>query len=603
MESTYIRDTANSRIRSATTFGGINRANGTPLGEWDRLNGFDLTAYPALRTCLPYAYSDIVSSDEITGYTYRNGILVYTTAEGIYLDGAGTLTAIPGLSAGDKVLVNIGAYIVILPDWKRVNIASSPIEVDSGGVENDIVGTVTEKNSNTTKPTVAIYKRWYIVTPYGDDMTQSKKISRLHRGDSMHLIWTDTDGNRQTRDIRVKGTCIFNNSGKLYFRVEFDVSKLSTSYFYMADEQSDGCTSEKVYQNVTLTRSAIPDMDYVIEYNNRLWGCSSKNHEIYCSKLGDPFQWGEYNGISTDSWAATVGTDGDFTGACVFNGCVLFFKEDCVHSVYGTKASNFTITTYTVRGVQKGSANSLCISEGLLYYKAPEGIFMFNGSASSRFDGKLCVDRDSRTACGAADDRYIVMAMSDGTVFYYDKLHSVWYTRTLPNVISMHNFSGSLYAITKDSNKAMQKVMLTTDVGMSGRMAETAFEAITGELCRGELTSTSSYSRKAMHTVIKKLTMSVEEWHQQGVSSVQFTVSVQYDGGDWQTVYSYDGTAEEANNNVVTLIPTIPMRCQRLRIKISGKLTTGLDATAQPYLTLYGLFIDTEEASDIGGKH
>ena len=111
MESTYIRDTANSRIRSATTFGGINRANGTPLGEWDRLNGFDLTAYPALRTCLPYAYSDIVSSDEITGYTYRNGILVYTTAEGIYLDGAGTLTSIPGLSAGDKVLVNIGACL------------------------------------------------------------------------------------------------------------------------------------------------------------------------------------------------------------------------------------------------------------------------------------------------------------------------------------------------------------------------------------------------------------------------------------------------------------------------------------------------------------
>lgn len=84
---------------------------------------------------------------------------------------------------------------------------------------------------------------------------------------------------------------------------------------------------------------------------------------------------------------------------------------------------------------------------------------------------------------------------------------------------------------------------------------------------------------------------------------MQFTVSVQYDGGDWQAVYSYDGTAEEADNNVVTLIPTIPMRCQRLRIKISGKLTTAPDATAQPYLTLYGLFIDTEEASEIGGKH
>lgn len=595
MESTYIRDTPSSRIRSATTFGGINRANGTPLGEWDRLNGFDLTAYPALRTCLPYAYSDIVSLGEITGYTYRNGILVYTTADGIYLDGKGTLTAIEGLSAGDKTLVNIGAYIVILPDWSLINTADTenPVTMAKGAV---LTGDLLEYNQNQTKPTVSIYKLFYVDAP-----TTEVTASGLAVGDSVKLSWT-YGKRKMSKQLTINNIGIESYTGSGMTSIGFDTSDMpNTMWFYTEGRAMDQFRVPRI-TGATIQR-VMPDLDYVVEYNNRLWGCSSKNHEIYCSKLGEPLVWGAYSGISTDSWAATVGTDGDFTGACVFNGCVLFFKEDCVHSVYGTKASNFTITTYTVRGVQKGSAKSLCISEGLLYYKAPEGIFTFNGSASSRFDGKLCVDRDSRTACGTADDRYIVMAMSDGTVFYYDKLHSVWYNRTLPNVISMHNFSGSLYAITKDSNRAMQKVMLTTDVGMSGIMTETAFEAVTGELCRGELTSTSSYSRKAMHTVIKKLTMSLEEWHQQGVSSVQFTVSVQYDGGDWQTVYSYDGTAEEADNNVVTLIPTIPMRCQRLRIKISGKLATGPDATAQPYLTLYGLFIDTEEASDIGGKH
>lgn len=595
MESTYIRDTPSSRIRSATTFGGINRANGTPLGEWDRLNGFDITAYPALRTCLPYAYSDIVSSGEITGYTYRNGILVYTTAEGIYLDGKGTLTAIPGLSAGDKTLVNIGAYIVILPDWALINTAdtANPVAMAKGAV---LTGNLLEYNQNQTKPTVSIFKLFYVDAP-----TAEVTASGLAVGDSVKLSWT-YGKRKMSKQLTINNIGTESYTGSGMTSIGFDTSDMpNTMWFYTEGRAMDNFRVPRI-TGATIQR-VMPDLDYVVEYNNRLWGCSSKNHEIYCSKLGEPLVWGAYSGISTDSWAATVGTDGDFTGACVFNGCVLFFKEDCVHSVYGTKASNFTITTYTVRGVQKGSAKSLCISEGLLYYKAPEGIFTFNGSASSRFDGKLCVDRDSRTACGTADDRYIVMVMSDGTVFYYDKLHSVWYNRTLPNVISMHNFSGSLYAITKDSNKAMQKVMLTTNVGMSRRMAETAFEAVTGELCRGELTSTSSYSRKAMHTVIKKLTMSVEEWHQQGVSSVQFTVSVQYDGGDWQTVYSYDGTAEEADNNVVTLIPTIPMRCQRLRIKISGTITASSRVLSQPYLTLYGLFIDTEEASEIGGKH
>lgn len=595
MESTYIRDTPSSRIRSATTFGGINRANGTPLGEWDTLSGFDLTAYPALRTCLPYAYSDIASSSEITGYTYRNGILVYTTAEGIYLDGKGTLTAIQGLSAGNKTLVNIGAYIVILPDWAVINTADAenPVMIAKGSL---LIGNLLEYNQNQTRPTVSIYKLFYVDAP-----TAEVTASGLAVGDSVKLSWT-YGKRKMSRQLTINNIGIESYTGSGMTSIGFDTSDIpNTMWFYTEGRAMDNFRVPRI-TGATIQR-VMPDLDYVVEYNNRLWGCSSKNHEIYCSKLGEPLVWGAYSGISTDSWAATVGTDGDFTGACVFNGCVLFFKEDCVHSVYGTKASNFTITTYTVRGVQKGSAKSLCISEGLLYYKAPEGIFTFNGSASSRFDGKLCVDRDSRTACGTADDRYIVMAMSDGTVYYYDKLHSVWYTRTLPDVISMHNFSGSLYAITKDSNNAMRKVMLTTDVGMDNRTAETAFEAITGELCRGELTSTSSYTRKAIHTVIKKLTMSVEERHQQGISSVQFTVSVQYDGGNWRTVYSYDGTAEEADNNVVTLIPTIPMRCQRLRIKISGKLATSPDATAQPYLTLYGLFIDTEEASEIGGKH
>ena len=67
----------------------------------------------------------------------------------------------------------------------------------------------------------------------------------------------------------------------------------------------------------------------------------------------------------------------------------MFFNENCVHIVYGTKASNFTVSTIKLRGVQSGSGGSLCISDGLLYYKAPEGVFCFTGSAAHRIDSKL----------------------------------------------------------------------------------------------------------------------------------------------------------------------------------------------------------------------
>lgn len=593
MESTYIQQTPKSRIRSATRFGGINRSDGIPLGEWDALQDFDLSEYPAMRTCIPYAYSDLPSG--ITGYTYRNGGIVYTVSDGIYI--GGEKTAIDGLTSGSKTLVSIGAYIVILPDWVVVNTAAeesdSSVIAAKGAV---LTGTLMEYNSNITKPSVSIFKRFYVDAPTDDVMA-----SGLSVGDSVKLSWMFGKRHME-RQVTVNSIGEEDYTADGMTSICFDTSEMPNTQWFYAENRAMEAFRIIHITGATIQR-VMPDLDYVVEYNNRLWGCSSKNHEIYCSKLGEPLVWGAYSGISTDSWAATVGTDGDFTGACVYNGCILFFKEDCVHSVYGTKASNFTITTYTVRGVQKGSSKSLCISEGMLYYKAPEGIFAFNGSASSRADMKLSCDI-TQTACGTADDRYIVMLMSDGMAYYYDKLHSVWYTRRLADVISAHNVKGKLYAVTKSKSGDMRQVLLTGAYAMDSRQEVTTFEAISGELCRGELVSSSTYSASALHTVIRKLTMSLEEQHETAKSLTAFTLSVQYDGGEWKAVYSYNGSKEASDGNVITLAPIIPMRCQRMRFKLSGTVTLS-DGTADtmPFVKLYGVFIDTEEASEIGGKH
>ena len=89
----------------------------------------------------------------------------------------------------------------------------------------------------------------------------------------------------------------------------------------------------------------VPGMDFVTEQDNRLWGCSSDSHEIYACKLGDPTNWNCFMGISTDSYSATIGTPGDFTGACSHLGYVLFFKEDVIHKVYGNKPANYQVST------------------------------------------------------------------------------------------------------------------------------------------------------------------------------------------------------------------------------------------------------------------
>ena len=41
--------------------------------------------------------------------------------------------------------------------------------------------------------------------------------------------------------------------------------------------------------------------------------------------------------------------------------------------------------------------------------------------------------------------------------------------------------------------------------------------------------------------------------------------------------------------------PMIPLRCRTLKIKISGKVSN------ETYLLLYGIYLDSEKGSEIGG--
>ena len=77
---------------------------------------------------------------------------------------------------------------------------------------------------------------------------------------------------------------------------------------------------------VTLERK-IPDMDFICESENRLWGCSNDAQTIYASSMGDPTNFYVYEGLSTDSYALAVGTEGDFTGCCKLTSSVLFWQD------------------------------------------------------------------------------------------------------------------------------------------------------------------------------------------------------------------------------------------------------------------------------------
>ena len=556
-----------SVTESAEVFGGIDRSNGTPLGYWQELKGLDFTAYPALRTCKPFSYTAL--PDGITGYMFKNGGIVYTKADGIYIDGKKTAVE---LSTGEKRLVGMGAYILILPDEALINTADDPISV-TYPTRHELKGSLYEYNQNQTRPTVAIFKRLYI-----DVAKDRAELSYYSEGNQIKIAYS-YGGKTKYLTARIKSISeeSYTSSGCISINLDTSVYN-DTLYFYTEGRRMESFRVVCI-KNATVSRQ-IPQMDFIVEHNNRLWGCSSANHEIYCSKLGSAVEWGSYDGISTDAWAATVGSDGDFTGACVYANSVLFFKENCVHIVYGTKASNFTVSTIKLRGVQSGSGGSLCISDGLLYYKAPEGVFCFNGSAAHRIDSKLGGDITD-TAVMTADGRYIVMAAADGTVYFYDKRYAAWYERRLSGVCSAHEINGRLYAVAKGNSGKLTVIRLVGTDSDAKKQAENSFEAVSGDIGRGKV-----------FNIYKKLRAAVR-YSRKNNEVPELSLYVSGDGGEWKKAAEYNSA--ESKSEEITAAPIIPLRCKTVRIKISGK-TSG-DA----YAVLYGVYLDSEKGSEISG--
>lgn len=137
----------------------------------------------------------------------------------------------------------------------------------------------------------------------------------------------------------------------------------------------------------------VPELDFVTEQGNRVWGCSRKENTIYACALGDPTNWYSYQGIAADSYAVSVGSDGAFTGAASCLGYLLFFKENCIHKLYGTKPSDYQMSSVRCRGVAANAANSLCVIAETLYYLSPDGVMAWDGSVLWAADP----DRESGT--------------------------------------------------------------------------------------------------------------------------------------------------------------------------------------------------------------
>ena len=296
---------------------------------------------------------------------------------------------------------------------------------------------------------------------------------------------------------------------------------------------------------VKIERTA-PRLDFLVEWGNRLWGCSRNTNEIYACKLGDYKNWNCFQGLSTDSWVGSIGTPGEFTGAVVQSGYPVFYKETCKHKVWPSATGAHQITTAICHGVEKGSETSLAVCDGTVFYKSALGVFADDGGGAVEI-GQPLGDVRYRNGVGAAHDRKYYLSMEDSTgkrtLFVYDIARRMWHCEnSMPGVLC--SAWGSLYCAYGDI------------LDLTGKTG-TPEEAVSWMVQTGDL-GLESPDQKYISRLTLRLMLE---------PGATLEIYAQYDREPvWVKLGQIYGTDLRSFS-----LPVRPRRCDQLRLKLQGK--------------------------------
>lgn len=480
----------------------------------------------------------------------------------------------------NKTLVNIANGVVILPDKVLYrngdldNIENTWMWSTYGAGAGDNPLTVRKCDADGNSPTTYTYGTTQPTDPTAGDYWLDKNT----------VPWTMKQYFETTGEwvpvaldyIRIEGTNINRGfkAGDVVKIQDITVSDMvfdGDFYLYAVGGNETGAPSigylvvkiatkmTDVWGNAIGTSPTVsrtmPNMDFIVESNNRLWGCSSENHEIYASKLGDPTNWNVFQGTAADSYAATIGSIGDFTGAAVHEGRVVFFKEDCFHIIYGTEPSNFQIDTVYAPGIEKGNAKSACVINEILYYKGRNGIYEYNGALPVSISEALGDKHYSDAVAGSIGEKYYISMKDESgawSLFVYDTKRGLWHKEDDVHANGFVKLDGELYCDAYTS-------LFSVNGSANGLTAWTVtqepdFEwyAETGDI--GADMADSKY--------ISKL-----QFRMEADKGTKVKIELQYDkDGVWEQKFMLSPCRLR-----VFTVPIIPRRCDTMRIRISGK--------------------------------
>lgn len=198
----------------------------------------------------------------------------------------------------------------------------------------------------------------------------------------------------------------------------------------------------------TFIKRNVPDLKFVFESGNRVWGSDGKT--IYASKLGDPTNWYVYDGLETDSWTLDAGGLGDVIAGTEFQGYPTFMKDGDLYKVFGSMPSNFEMIRVANIGCAPGSEKSLAVAGETLFYHNYNGIYAYAGGVPALVSQAFGVNRYRNAIAGSDGVKYYVNMQDDQGawhIFVYDTRTGLWHEEDDKQVIDFAYCKGHLHFI------------------------------------------------------------------------------------------------------------------------------------------------------------
>lgn len=590
MRLPYLTAATNKAKQQIISFGGVNYGPGARDGELLESAGLCSARYPCLSQREGRKTAGRYQSP--TGLFARGKLCVVDGTDFLY-DGK----AVGQVSAGEKQFAAINTKIVIFPDKVFYdteeekfgtlgascagyagdvtftgNTLTVPAQsyIDQEAEEGRTITGVAAGTSITAYTGASVNKSTGALTMTGG---AAKTPDKLKAGD---LIQYETDSAKEYLAVRSsagQSDGSYQISGTLH-RAALHKYQDFDALFKEGDAiELSGCTSCRDNngshiirgisgRTLTFTKDVfpktgteagtvmlerkVPDLTCVCECDNRIWGAEGTT--IYASALGDPTNFFVYDGLSTDSYAAAVGSDGEFTGCCAYSSTVLFWKENCMHKVLGSYPAQYEIYTYTVPGVQRGSEKSLVIINETLFYKGRGGVYAYSGGTPELISENFGTRRFRDAVGGTDGERYYLSMQTergDWELYVFDTLRAIWLREDDTRAADFAYLDGTLYYLDGRTGRLM---MTGQDHSEEGPVAWSA------TLCQMDETT---HGRKGYSRLYLRADMEAGAW---------LRVEVSTDGQPFRQVFSTH------NERARTLqIPILPVRCDNFRVRLSGK--------------------------------